>query len=118
MAVAKKHKRKLVFKDREFFWYVRDEDDGGLALTVLSGDKRFAVQYALEQAAQTRHIVVMNEEFGVGHHRTGCYRRYLCPDWDRDGAVTPGVVRELIEWCQDPPTNLVEVDWLGRPVER
>ena len=107
MGIAKRNKRKLLRNDRVFFWFVREESDygGALVVTILSEDKRFGVQFELAQSEQSRHLTVMNEEFGFGRWE-GRYRRYRCPDWCSDGLVTPKSVREIIEWSLSPDERL------------
>jgi hypothetical protein len=121
VAIAGKYRRKLVADDRRFIWFVReDEDSSYMVLHVASEDKRFLIQYYLEQPDETRHLIVLGPEFVGGVPKNpwgGSWRRFLCPKWeDAGGRISPRGVRSLIDWCYLTNDLRVEVDWLGRPV--
>jgi len=109
MGVAKKKKRKISKNGRDFYWYVKpnDDDDGLLHLFIVSSDKKFIVSYPLvKQNSESRtpsihnnpFIVVMGREFkgldNLGHR----WERFAVPEWD-DKAVTPHLVALIIDWC-------------------
>ena len=125
MGVATKNRRKIKVGDRGFLWYVAEDVDdfpptvdGSLhALNILSEDKSFIVRYHLNQVdSERRHITVIGSEFG-GSHEAGCWRRFLSPGWCQESAVTPGIVREIIEWClaSSPRTA---VDYTGSQIDK
>lgn len=110
--------------DREFLWYVAEDIDnfpltvdGDLhALNILSEDKQFIVRYHLNQMdSERRHITVIGAEFGKSR-KAGRWRRFLCPDWCLEGAITPSIVREVIEWCLDSNSRIA-VDYTGAQIE-
>ncbi len=124
MGVATKNRRRIVVQGRNYLWYIaKDIEDfpnsvsGDLhALNILSEDKRFIARYHLGQTdEQRRHITIIGREFG-GIDEPGCWKRFLCPDWCPNSAVTPSVVREIIEWCSDPNSK-ISVDYAGKPIE-
>lgn len=124
MGVARKNRRSIQVGDREFLWYIAEDIDsfpptvdGSLhALNILSEDKQFMVRYHLNQVdSERRHITVIGAEFG-GSREAGCWRRFRCPDWCPSGAITPGIVREVIEWCFDSSSRIA-VDHAGSRVD-
>ena len=124
MGVATKNRRRIVVRGLDYLWYVAEDIEdfphsitGDLnALNILSEDKRFIARYHLGQADdQRRHITIIGREFR-GIDEPGCWRRFLCPDWYKNSAVTPSVVRAIIEWCSDPSSKTA-VDYSGKPIE-
>ena len=123
MGIAKKYRRKITVGERDYMWYVIEDledfpqtvDSYLHALNIISNDKKFIVRYHLHQRdPERRHITVIGPEFG-GVLNPSPYKRFLCPDWCPEGAMTPGIVREVIEWCAEPSSR-VEVDWTGSKV--
>jgi hypothetical protein len=117
MAVRTKGRRKITVSERMFVWYIKpDFDSADMVLHVVSDDKQFNVQYSLDQPEQTRHISIIGKEFG-GTRPVGNVGRFLCPQWEVDGVISPQSVRRLIEWCLSADKPLVAVDWQGKPIE-
>ncbi len=84
-----------------------------MALTVASPDKRFLIRYTLEQEPTKRLLVIMGQEF-PGVARDGCNLRIRCPAWENDaGAITPGAVTRLLDWCFSVNRETLVVDWKG-----
>jgi hypothetical protein len=128
MAVTLKKKRKIVVQERTFYWHVKTDDDSQhCELTVLSPDKKFIVQYTLGQSRSYRlgwsqdwhppFIEILGSEF-AGLASVSRYRRVKTPIWDDIENITPGFVRQLIEWCLNPEKEIVLVDWQGKMPER
>ncbi|SHK27704.1 hypothetical protein SAMN02745181_3551 [Rubritalea squalenifaciens DSM 18772] len=119
MGVAKKYRRKITVGGRKFLWHVTEDlddfpttVDGNLhALNIISQDKKFIVRFHLHQGiSEQRHLTVIGAEFGDSLE-TGCWRRFLCPDWCPDGVITPSIVRSVIEWSLDTaPRTKAELD--------
>lgn len=119
MGVATKGRRKIDVNGRRFVWYVcEDEDSADLVLHVASQDKRLLVRYHLGQPEGGRVVLVVGPEFGGVPDAGGCHRRFLCPQWEDDGRVTPAAVRRLVLWCQSDGEDRVERDWMGRLITR
>ncbi|MBD2089441.1 hypothetical protein H6F67_06195 [Microcoleus sp. FACHB-1515] len=121
MAISKKYRRKIVVNDRCFFWFVTEnwsyiEAGWRFVLSIISEDKHFNVSYGLGQLEAYRYLVSMGSEFPLknGGTRKG-YQRVRCPQWEKDGAVTPAIVRQIIEWSSTYDPNAIKVDWKGRP---
>ena len=115
MAVKTKGRRKITVGNRQFVWYMGDDDDScDHVLHVVSHDKAFNVNYHLEQPAETRHLAVLGREFPGLPDAGGNWMRVRCPRWEEGGALTPGGVRRLIDWCLSTERKLVEVDYRGQ----
>ena len=126
MGVAKKGKRKITLNGRDFYWYVKHNDDdfGLLHLFIVSSDKNFIVSYPLvKRNLENRtpyirsnpFIVVMGREFkgldNLGHD----WKRFVVPEWN-DENVTPSLVALIIDWCFKIE-RVTPVDWQGNLLE-
>lgn len=115
--VNKKGRRKFVHGEKNYFWYVKedDEDYGRIKLFIVSEDKKFNVSYEAGQSKrdQMPFIVVIGLEFGGLENggRNG-WVRIQTPSWD-DDVITPGLVKIIIEWSLMDKENLILVDWAG-----
>lgn len=117
LAVAKKHKRKIVIDGQLYFWSVREDfehiDVGtDKTLTIVSDDKKFLVKYPLDQKGWQNFIVVLGGQFGGGGEFGGCWKRVICPKWETTEAITPKTVRDVIVWSLSHKAN-VFVDYMG-----
>ena len=43
--VSKKRKRKIVYNDKIFYWFVRVNDNGNMRIHILSEDKKINLEY-------------------------------------------------------------------------
>jgi hypothetical protein len=115
MAISTKNRRKITVIKRNFVWYVKENPDELYqpALNIISDDRHFIVTYTLNQSDETRHLVIKGNEFqglvDAGH----CWKRVLCPQWEKGSIVTPNSVRALIEWSFNTERQLIFVDWRG-----
>ena len=117
--MPKRTKRKITIDDRNFFWYVAEdfEDTAWLGaentLTIFSEDSLFRVKYPISQKQGKNHLVVVGKEF-VGDGKFGkTYQRVESPVWEKGNAITPGLVREIIEWSLSAK-DCKFVDYQGR----
>ena len=128
MAVALKGKRKIIVRDRTFYWWIKDDPDGAsMLLHVLSPDKRYLIRYAVGQAKAHSlkwseqwpppFVEVLGSEFG-GLQPEGCWRRVRTPVWEDDTVITPAFVQRLIEWSLDEEKEVVLTDSRGEAVKR
>ena len=102
MGVRTKGRRKIVVDGEDYVWYVAENDDGpGVVLHVASQDKKLAVMYPLYDEIGQQYIVILGERF-TGAETGGPWKRFVCPQFESDGVVTPKHVRDLILWCLDP----------------
>ena len=127
MGVATKNRRKIDVDGRRYLWYVADDHDDFpptvaegeqlLALNILSDDKRFIARFHLGQGqSEGRHITIIGREF-AGIDSPGTWRRFLCPNWCVQRAITPIDVRAVIEWCNDTHAKRFMVDYTGALME-
>ncbi|HCB07201.1 MAG TPA: hypothetical protein DEQ43_23620 [Nocardioides bacterium] len=120
MAVSGKGRRKIIVGGRTYLWWVGHDDPECLSgsdtyLMVVSADGRFGVRFFLGQLAERSFLIVLGREFHGLRDAGGPWIRVLCPHWVGMSAVTPAVVRAVIEWCSsDRP--LVRVDYRGNIV--
>ena len=115
MAVSKKGKRKLVYNDREFYWYFKMTDPD-LTLHVISDDKKFIVSYQRPYENKDPFVVINGKEFKGIKDTGSCSIRVLAPNW-KDDQITPGFVRKLIIWCLEEDKEITLVNYLGQRIE-
>jgi hypothetical protein len=110
MAIAQKNRRRIVVAGRTFFWGVYQDVErfGVMTLAVVAADKRFIVQYVVDQPGDKRYLHVMGPEFpGLPLKHRQCF--VLCPILISAPAVTPSEVRRLIEWSLHAKRDVVAV---------
>lgn len=116
MALAKKGKRKIVFNQEEYYWWVEDNFDGSnghqVEVTVATDDKQFLVKYYLDQR-ENFFVTVLGPKFSVDIVTGECWKRFASPKFGESKLFTPKNVSELLEWCLDPKKVLIEVDFKG-----
>jgi hypothetical protein len=120
MGVAKKYRRKIEVQGRCFLWCVKEDLDWLvqgclLALSIVAEDKHLIISYGIGQAETDRHLVSLGKEFAKltpEDSKVG-YQRVRCPQWEQDGAITPEIVRRIIEWCCTYDVDAIEVNWRG-----
>jgi hypothetical protein len=124
MGVAKKYRRKIEIQGRGFLWYVREDLDWlahsgcSIALSIISEDKQLIISYGIGQAETHCHLVSLGQEFfKLAPHNSSGYRRVRCPQWEKDGAITPEIVRQIIEWGGIYDADAIEVNWRGETLE-
>lgn len=121
MAISKKGKRKLIVKDREFYWYMKLTDDWMYSysipqLHVLSADKKFLISYQPGQQNENPFLIIKGRGFKGVKDSGGSWIRVKTPKWN-DEQITPGFVAELIAWCYNEDKEIVLVDYLGKIIE-
>lgn len=116
MGVNRKGKRKIILNDRVFYWCVEvDIEDGGIVkLYIILEDKKFIVRYSVGQSKRGKQpfIEIQGKEFEGLNDVGKVLQRVITPRWD-DEIITPGLVREIIEWCFSPKNEVTFVDWQG-----
>ena len=121
MAISKKGKRKLIYKDREFYWHMKLTEDWMYAynapqLHVVSADKSFLISYQPGQQNDNPFLIIKGKDFKGIENPGGIWKRVKVPDWD-DLPVTPKFVEQLIAWCLRDDKEVVLVDYLGRRLD-
>ena len=75
MAIAKKHKRTLVYGDSTYYWWVkRDDDYDRPVLHIASEDKGLIVLYPTEQHGERQYLVSIGRVF-KNRTTSGCWQR-------------------------------------------
>jgi len=117
MGVRSKYKRKIIRKDRLYYWYVDPDydDEGKIKLHIVSEDKKLIVTYEVGQCSiksKDPFIVIIGEEFEGWTNKYTGYRRVLTPKW-KDDIITPQLVGEIIDWCLLKDKHIRIVNWNG-----
>lgn len=123
MGISKKNKRKLVFQDQEFYWWVKEEFDGNggmLEVNIATEDKAFLIRYyAIQEQSVNRHITVIGKSFPGLERKNGNWKRFVCPDFIpnfTNNGVSPKDVVSILEWCYDITKDLIPVNYKGEKV--
>jgi hypothetical protein len=115
MAVRTKSRRKITVDQRPFVWHIaQDDDSADMVLHVISADKKFIVNYHLNQPEQTRFLIILGSEFPGLPDAGGCWLRILSPEWEQNSIISPGSVHRLIDWCLNQERELIRVDYKGQ----
>jgi hypothetical protein len=118
MGVRKKKRRKITVNKRQFIWWVsEDSDSPDVILRILSDDKKFIVNYHLDQPEEQRFLIVLGKEFPGLANAGHTWKRVRCPRWESDSGVTPAAVRQVIKWCLYEDRPLVQLNWKGEVIE-
>jgi hypothetical protein len=116
MAIARKYRRPINVRGRQFLWWVYEdlEECGALTLAIASEDKDFLVRYPISQPAENRYLTVLGREFPGLPNKRPSWERVRCPAFVSGEVVKPSDVRRTIEWCLHAERVLIRVDWMGR----
>ncbi|MGV3658650.1 MAG: hypothetical protein ACO1TE_00645 [Prosthecobacter sp.] len=114
MGVAAKHRRKITVGDERYLWYVAEEDAAGMVLNVISADKRLMVKFQLDQPVGEEYIVILGRRFAGAQTGSG-WSRFRCPRF-AELAITPQIVRDLVDWCLDGTLPREVAEWRSWPV--
>lgn len=99
MAVSKRGKTRIVVDQETYYWSVpHDPGDDWPTLVVVSPDKSLSFHYPIDEWTHQRFMTALAEQQlvpPVPSIRTGQ------PSDTRNAefSITPGFVRELIQWC-------------------
>lgn len=102
MAISKKQKRTILYHEKEYVWWVRENEKDCDApwLTIASPDKSLILSYRVEGGD---FFVVSKGKVFQGRETSGKWEYYWYPFGKRTPplVITPGFVRELIAWAVD-----------------
>lgn len=121
MAVSKKGKRKLVYKDKEYYWYMKLTDDWMYSynkpqLHIVSDDKKFIISYQPKQQNEHPFLIIKGDNIGGLKAPKDSWKRVKIPNW-KDDEITPGFVHRLLDWCYDETKKVQLVDYSGKLIE-
>lgn len=114
--VNKKGKRVLKIENRIFYWYVKNDwyslgiaesNPCGLTLYVISEDRKEAFHYLIGSNFMT---ITAGKYFS--HEKFKGWRRFRCPVWS-SAIITPGIVKDLVNWHLDDNKDYIETDYAG-----
>ncbi len=102
MAISKKGKRAILYREKEYLWWVREDEECWDVpwLTVASPDKSLILSYRVEGGD---FFVVSQGRMFQGRKTSGKCEYYWYPFGKRTPplVITPGFVRELVAWAVD-----------------
>lgn len=100
MGISKKGKRTIIYQDKEYVWWVREDGEYGDApwLTIASPDKSLVLSYRVEGGD---FFVISKGRVFQGRETSGKWEYYWYPFGKRTPplVITPGFVRELVAWA-------------------
>lgn len=99
MGVAKKGRRILMYEEKEYIWWVREEADdcGKPWLTVISPDKSLVLSY---RVGEGDFFIVSKGRIFQGKETSGKWEYYWYPfSGSPPMVITPKFVREFLEWA-------------------
>lgn len=112
MGVRKKGKRKIIYDNNTYIWYVAlDHDSPDYILNIMSQDKQFIIACALTK--KSPYIISKGSRFQK-NRMDGRWHRYRLP-FDIPEIITPKFVSKLIEWTVKGE-EAVEIEWNGEDV--
>ena len=112
MGVCGKGRRKIIYGNIEYVWYVsEDYDSMYYILNIISKDKRIILSYPLK--TETSYIISKGGYF-QGKKTNGLWNRYLLP-FSTPKSITPNFVSKIIAWAAEG-TNAVEIQWNGADI--
>ena len=112
MAVRKKGRRKLIWNEELYVWYIElDSDSPYYILNVCSDDKNTVIACPL--GMQIPYIISKGNSF-QGKKTSGVWERYRLP-FDVPEIITPGFVSEIIAWVTEG-TGAEQLAWNGKDI--
>lgn len=111
MGVAKKGKRKLIYKDKVFFWWVGNDEDfeGKAMLHVVSEDKNIVLLYNIED--RTTPVISQGRVF-QGRKSSGRWERYFYPKPFVSEIIETPCIDQVSKTCRryvDPKRPIISV---------
>jgi hypothetical protein len=122
VTISRKRKRSIVVDGEEYLWWVVEDDtppfvpSRSTTLKVVSVDGELMVDYPLGQEEDLCFVVVLGKRFRAVSGCGGPWRRFRCPLFCPELAVTPACVAELVRWATSRGPDPVEVNYRGLAV--
>ena len=121
MGIAKKNKRKIIYQNKEFYWWVLEKigDNGNmLEINIASEDKSFLISYfTIQDQAENKYLTVIGKSFPGLKIKKGNWQRFICPDFIpdiRDNGISPKNVVFILKWCFNLEKKLIPVNYKGQ----
>lgn len=122
MGISKKHKRKIIVDDSEYFWHIAEDYEvinlgTDKTLAVASEDKKFLIHYPINQNHKgENYIIIIGKVFGGNGSWGSTWQRIACPKWEIENKIVPSSVKKLIKWSLSEKDN-VFVNYMGTKIE-
>ncbi len=101
MAIRTKGRRPFDFNGRSFVWHLPDE----VYMRIASTDKQFSVLYEL---IGSEPLLGVSSHGFIGVPDSAPRPMWIVPPlFPNRGGSTPGLVRDILEWCFDPEHEVV-----------
>lgn len=111
MAVRKKGRRKITYKNKEYIWYVKEDYDSiYYVLNVVSHDKSLIMSIPLKTV--TPYVISKGRIF-QGQKNVN-WSRYILP-FEVPEIITPRFTSLLIRWATEE-SDAVRVSWNGKDI--
>ena len=106
--ISQKRKRKITYKDKLYYWYVKEgEDDAEFYLHIVSDDKKILITYRVNQISdyliRPKVIVVRNEKLANGEYN-------FSPPLS-DETISAHNVRAILNWYENQDESCKQLDW-------
>lgn len=99
MAISKKNKSRIYVDDKEYLWWVFDEQDqtefDGLQIKAVCSDQTHFIKYGLQQNEDNRKVVLALK------HYTKLVHLSSPPKFENEeGIITKSGINRMIKWCK------------------
>lgn len=106
MAISKRKRRKIVYEDAAFLWWVEpliDDSGNMLRISIASENKKFVVKYYAVQAQPAQSFMtILGTGFPTLQRKSGQAINIPCPDFSlhiEDKGISPKMIKEILKWC-------------------
>lgn len=112
MGVLEKSRRKIVYGNKKYIWYIAEDNDSPYRLlNIISGDKKFILSLSLDTDVS---YVISKGRFFQGNKSKGGWDRYLLP-FSIPTIITPKFVADIISWATEK-NDAVKIEWNGQDI--
>ena len=112
MGVLEKGRRKIVYDNKKYIWYIAEDNDSPYRLlNIISGDKRLILSLPLNTDVS---YVISKGRFFQGNKSNGGWDRYPLP-FSIPSIITPKFVIDIISWATEK-NDAVKIEWNGQDI--
>lgn len=97
LGVSKKGRRKLTYNEKQYVWYVQEDNDSPYyCLNIISDDKQLILTLPL--GSDIKYVISKGKRFQT-NKSNGCWERYVFP-LELPEIITPKIVADVINWAE------------------
>ena len=112
MGVLEKGRRKIVYKNEKYIWYIAEDNDSPYRLlNIISEDKRLILSSPLDTDVS---YIISKGGFFQGNKSNGGWDRYLLP-FSIPSTTTPKFIADIISWATEK-NDAVKIEWNGQDI--